>query len=136
MFCSAHAKPIVLVTTMMAALLRPSLVPWQQAWKLPSTALFAFDPSFWGHKGVPPHWRHPQIPLFTQTGMPNLDPFFASSFNCDFQTNDNQTIIVYEKRTLVLYRKGLCGFSSFGICPRRKVTWSKVLQVLWTRGSS
>ena len=26
-------------------------------------------------------------------------------------------------------------FSGFGICPRRKVTWSKVLQVLWTRGS-
>ena len=27
-------------------------------------------------------------------------------------------------------------FSGFGIHPRRKVTWSKVLQVLWTRGSS
>ena len=27
------------------------------------------------------------------------------------------------------------GFSGFGICPRRKVMWSKVLQVLRTRGS-
>ena len=27
-------------------------------------------------------------------------------------------------------------FSGFGISPRRKVTWSKVLQVLQTRGST
>ena len=40
-----------------------------------------------------------------------LGPFFsASSFDHNFQPNDNQTFIVYEKSTLVLYRKGLCGF--------------------------
>ena len=44
-------------------------------WKLPLTALFALDHSFWGHKGVPPHQRHPQIPWITGTGTPNLDPF-------------------------------------------------------------
>ena len=35
-----------------------------------------------------------------------------------------------------MYRKGLCGFFpvlEFALA-RRKVTWSKVLQVLWTRG--
>ena len=50
-FCSAHAKPNFLVTTMMAYLLRPSSVSWQQAWKSPLTGLFAFDCCFWGHKG-------------------------------------------------------------------------------------
>ena len=39
-----------------------------------------------------------------------LGPFFASSFDCNFQPNDNQTFTVYAKSTLVLYRKGLCGF--------------------------
>ena len=66
-----------------------------------------------------------------------LGPFFStSSLDCNFWPNDNQTFIVYVKSTLVLYRMGLCGLSSFGICPGRKVMWSKVLQVLWTRGSS
>ena len=40
-----------------------------------------------------------------------LGPFFsASSFDCNFRPNNNQTFIVYVKSTLVLYRKGLCGF--------------------------
>ena len=52
--------------------------------KSPLTAVFALDPSFWGHKGVPPHQSHPQIPLFAQTSTPNLDPFFTSSFNHNF----------------------------------------------------
>ena len=25
--------------------------------------------------GEPPHWRHPQVPSFTQTGMPKYDLF-------------------------------------------------------------
>ena len=68
--------------------------------------------------------------------MPNYDPLFTSSFDCNFLTNDNQTFIVYAKSTLVLYRKGLCGFLfSFEICPGRKVMLSEVSQVFWTRGS-
>ena len=40
-----------------------------------------------------------------------LGPFFpASSFDHNFQPNNNQTFIVYVKSTLILYRKGLCGF--------------------------
>ena len=40
-----------------------------------------------------------------------LGPFFsASSFDRNFRPNNNQTFIVYVKSTLVLYRKGLCGF--------------------------
>ena len=39
--------------------------------------------------------------------------FSTSSFNFNFRPNDNQTFIVYAKSTLVLYRKGLCGFSWF-----------------------
>ena len=43
--------------------------------------------------------------------------FSASSFDCNFRPNDNQTFIVYEKCTLVLYRKGLCGFLRFRNSP-------------------
>ena len=31
---------------------------------------------FLGLGGVPPHQRHPQVPLSAQTGMPKYDPFF------------------------------------------------------------
>ena len=31
--------------------------------------------SSFGMVGVPPRWRHPQVPSFTQTGMPKYDPF-------------------------------------------------------------
>ena len=44
-------------------------------WKSHLTILFVLDCCFWGHKGVPPHWRCPQIPWITGTGTPNLDPF-------------------------------------------------------------
>ena len=67
---------------------------------------------FLGLGGVPPHQRHPQIPLFAQTSMPNYDPFPTSSFDCNLGRNDNQTFIVHMESTLVLYRKGLCGFFS------------------------
>ena len=36
--------------------------------------------------------------------------FSASSFDCNFLPNNNQTFIVYVKSTLVLYRKALYGF--------------------------
>ena len=65
-----------------------------------------------------------------------LGPFFASSFGCNFPTNDNQTFIVYMKSMLILFRKGLCGISSFYIHPRKKVMSSNLLQVLGTRGST
>ena len=51
--------------------------------------------------------------------------FSASSFNCNFWPNDNQTLIVYVKSRLVLYRKGLCCFFGFGIHPGRKLHGKK-----------
>ena len=49
-----------------------------------------------------------------------LGPFFASSFDHNFQPNNNQTFIVYMKSTLVVYRKGLCGFFWFWDSPKKK----------------
>ena len=49
------------------------------------TTLFVLDPSLWGHKGVPPCWRHPQIQWITGTGMPNLDPFLLLLLTITFQ---------------------------------------------------
>ena len=46
--------------------------------------------------------------------------FSASSFDCNFRPNNNQTFIVYVKSTLVLYRKALCGFSWFWDSPWKK----------------
>ena len=103
-------QPNFLVMTMMAHLLRLSLV------SMSTTMEITFNHSFFvrllllGSQGVPPCRRHPQIPLIAGTGTPNLDPFFASSFNCNFRPNNNQTFIVYVKSTLVLYRKGICGY--------------------------
>ena len=33
-----------------------------------------------GHDWMPPHQRHPQIPLSTQTGTPNFDTFLSHLF--------------------------------------------------------
>ena len=49
-----------------------------------------------------------------------LGPFFASSFERNFRPNNNQTFIVYVKSTLVLYRKGLCGFRPVWDSPWKK----------------
>ena len=115
---------------MMAPLLRPSLVSMATSMEI------TFDHSFCIRSfllGVPPCQRHPQIPSFTQTSMPNLDPFFTSSFDHNFRTNDNQTFIVYAKSTLVLYRRGLCVFFSLGICPR--IMWQSVASISDQRDS-
>ena len=64
-----------------------------------------------------------------------LGPFFLPYFNHNFQPNDNQTFLVYTKSTLVLYRKGLCGFFQFWDSPWKKIYMKKVLWVLRTRGS-
>ena len=66
--------------------------------------------------GVPPCWRHPQIPSFTQTGMPNYEPFSTASFNHYFERNDNQTFNVYTESTLSLYKRACVVFSGFEIC--------------------
>ena len=81
-------------------------------------------------RGIPRF--HGSLEPVTQTW--NL--FSTSSFDHNFQPNDNQTFTVNTKSTLVLYRKSLCVFSGFGICPRRKVMWKKVLRVFRTRGST
>ena len=55
-----------------------------------------------------------------------LGPFYsASSFNHNFQPNDNQTFIVYAKSTLVLYRKSLWGFSGLGFDLEEKLCGRK-----------
>ena len=96
---------------MTACLLRPSSVSMSTSMEIAFDCSFCIRLSLLGSQGVPPCWRHPQIPWIAGTSAPNVDPFSASSFDCNFQPNDNQTFIVYVKSTLVVYRKGLCGFS-------------------------
>ena len=130
-------QPNFLAMTMMACHLRPSLV------SMSTTMEITFDRSFCGellllgsHGGASLLETSPDS-IDCWNRYTKLGPFFsASSFDCNFQPNNNQTFIVYVKSTLVLYRKGLCGFFSFGIRPGTKAMWSKVLQVLRTRGST
>ena len=115
---------------MMACLLRPSSVSMSTSMEITFDHSFCIRLLLLGSQGVPPHWRHPQIPWIAGTGTRNLDPFSASSFDHNFQPNDNQAFIVYMKSTLVLYRKGLCVFSGFGIRPGRKVMKKSVVSIM------
>ena len=86
---------------MMAHLLRPSSV------SMSTTMEIAFNCSFCRClliRGIPRFHRSLEPVHQTWT------LFSASSFDHNFRPNNNQTFIVYVKSTLVLYRKGLCGF--------------------------
>ena len=98
---------------MMAHLLRPSSVSMSTTVEIAFDHSFLFDCCFWGHKsqgGASSSEASPDsIDRWNQ--YTKLGPFFsASSFDRNFRPNNIQTFIVYVKSTLVLYRKGLCGF--------------------------
>ena len=78
-----------------------------------------------------------EIPSSAQTSTPNFDTFFS----CPFMvvTYEQMTIkhSMYTQKVPFLYTERACVvFSGIGICLKRKVMWSKVLQVLQTRGST
>ena len=50
------------------------------ALKQSAFTLFLTDLYSLGMEGVPPHWRHLQIPSIAQIGMPNYDLFFHLFF--------------------------------------------------------
>ena len=96
---------------MMARLLRSSLVPMSTGMEITFDHSFCIRLLLLGSQGgaslseVSPdsmdHWNWDT----------KLGPFGSVLFfNCNFQTKNNQTFIIYMKSTLVLYRKGLCGF--------------------------
>ena len=83
--------------TMMARLLKPPLVSMSTTMEITFYCSFCIRLLLFGSQGgasLPQTWT-----LFS-----------ASSFDHNFQPNNNQKFIVYVKSTLVLYRKGLCGF--------------------------
>ena len=97
---------------MTACLLRPSSV------SMSTTMEIAFDHSFFvgllllGSQGGASLSEASPDSIDRWNRYTKLGPFFsASSFDRNFRPNNNQTFIVYVKSTLVLYRKGLCGFS-------------------------
>ena len=120
-FCSAHDKSIFLAMTMTALLLRPSLV------SIATSMEITFDHSFFvrsfllGSQGGTSLLEASPDLMDCWNQYAKLRSFFTSSFDHNFPTNENQPFIVYTKSTLVLVRKGLCGFYGFGIHPRRKV---------------
>ena len=96
---------------MTACLLRPSSV------SMSTTMEIAFDRSFFvgllllGSQGGASSSEVSPDSIDRWNRYAKLGPFFStSSFDRNFRPNNNQTFIVYVKSTLVLYRKGLCGF--------------------------
>ena len=85
---------------------------------------------------MPPCQRHLQTPSSAQTGTPNFGTFFSHPFM--IVTCEQSTIkhLLYTSKVPFLSTERACVvFSSFEIHSRKKMTWSEVLQVLWTRGS-
>ena len=106
-----NSEEIFLATTMTARLLRPSSV------SMSTTMEIAFDRSFFvgllllGSQGGASSSDASPDSIDCWNWYAKLGPFFsASSFDRNFRPNNNQTFIVYVKSTLVVYRKGLCGF--------------------------
>ena len=85
--------------------------------------------------GVPPPQRCPQIPSFAQTGMPNYDPFFPPLLL--IKTLKVLTIkhSMYMWKVPLFYTEMACVvFSSFEICPGRKVMLRKCCEYFRPEG--
>ena len=99
-----------LAMTMMAHL-RPSSVSMSTSMEIAFDCSFCIRLLLLGSKGGASLSEASPDSMDHWNWYTRLGPFFsASSFNRNFQPNDNQTFIVYAKSTQVLYRKGLCGF--------------------------
>ena len=119
-YFSAHAKPNFFVMTMMAPLLRLSLVSMATRMEIIFNQSFCVRSFLLGSQGgastleVSPdsmdHWNQ----------HANLGPsFFTSSFDCNFPSNIH---CIHEKYTSTSQKGPMWFFPSFG---RRKVMWSK-----------
>ena len=124
-FCFACAKPIFLVMTMMAPLPRPSLVSMATSMEITFDHSFHIRSFLLGSHGVASSLEASPDFIIHSNWHAKLGPFFTSSFDCNFQTKNNQTFIVCAKHTLVLYRKGLCGFLVLGFALEQKLHGAK-----------
>ena len=105
---------------MMAHLLRPSSVSMSTSMEIAFDCSFCFRLLLLGSQGGASSLEVTPDSMDRWNWYTKLGPFFtASSFDHNFQPNNNQTFIVYMKSTLVLYRKGLCGVFQFRNLPRK-----------------
>ena len=125
-----HATLNLIVMVMMEPLLRWSSVAVISNMEITSKCQL-FDKSVWGGS----QWDASES-LSAQTSTPNFDTFFSPLFRvvtCKQMTIKHP---MYTQKVSFLCTERACVvFSGFGIRHRRKVMWSKVLQVLQTRGS-
>ena len=99
-----------LVMTMRAHLLSPSSVSMSTNMEIAFDCSFCIRLLLLGSQGSASSSEASPDSMDHWNQCTKLGPFLVSSFNHNFQPNNNQTFIVYPKSTLVLYRKGLCGF--------------------------
>ena len=110
-----------LAMTMTACLLRLSSVSMSTSMEITFNCSFCIRLLLLGSQGGASSLEASPDSMDCWNQYNKIGPFFsASSFDHKFRPNDNQTFIVYMKSTLVLYRKGLCGFSQFWDSPWKK----------------
>ena len=121
---------------MTACLLRPSLG------SMSITIEIAFDCSFCvgllllGSQGGASFSKASPDSIDRWNQYARLGPFFCLFFQLQLLTKQQSNIhCIHEKYSSTIQKGPMWFFPSFGIRPGRKVTWSKVLQVLQTRGS-
>ena len=97
--------------SMMACLLRPSSVSMSTTMEIAIDHSFCVGLLLLGSQGGASLLEAFPDSIDCWNQYAKLGLFFsASSFDRNFLPNNNQTFIVYVKSTLVVYRKGLCGF--------------------------
>ena len=95
---------------MTAHLLRPSSVSMSTTMEIAFDRFFCLIVAFGVTMGCLLVGRVPRFHRSLELVHQTRTLFSASSFDHNFRPKNNQTFIVYVKSTLVLYRKGLCGF--------------------------
>ena len=129
-------QPIFLATTMMAHLLRLSLV------SMSTTMEITFDHSFCirllllGSQGGASLLEASPDSIDHWNQYTKLGPFFCLIFRPYLSTKQQSNIhCIHEQYTSTIQKGPMWFFPGFGIHPGREAMWSKVLQVLRTRGS-
>ena len=122
-----HAMLNLLVMMVIKPCFRPSLV--SIPWSMDTICNYEFlrSLSSLGMVGVPPHQSHPQVPSFTQTGMPKHDLFSEPLlWIVTFQEMKIKHFI-YMQKVPFLYTERACAvFFSFEIHPGRLRTMTLI----------
>ena len=123
-------------TNMMACRLKPSSVSMSTSMEIAFNHLFCIRLLLLGSQGGASSLEASPDSMDHWNWYTKLGPFFPPLLlTVTFNQMTIKHSLYMQKYTSTIQKLRMWFFSSFGIRPGRKVMWSKVLQVLWTRGS-